>query len=72
MDEVYTYLAPLPNGIKEIVVPCVDGYTVYIDAALDREARKRAYKHAIKHVRENDFSKEDVQEIEELTHKGKP
>ena len=70
MDEIYVYLVPLPEGIHEMIAPCADGYTVYIDAGLDRDGMRHAYEHALTHVANNDFRKADVQEIEFSAHHG--
>lgn len=64
MDDVFVYFIKLPPCIDEIVVPCVHGYTVYIDVRLDDAHRLKAYEHALEHIRNNDFEKDDVQEIE--------
>lgn len=64
MDDVFVYLTALPDGINELVLPCADGYTVYLDDGLDQAGRIDKYEHAIEHIRENDFSKSNVQEIE--------
>ena len=64
MDDVFTYLIPLPDGIHEMVTPCADGFTVYIDADLDEAHRIKAYRHALRHIELNDFEKEDVGNIE--------
>lgn len=69
MDDVFVYLTDLPDGIREMVVPCGDGnYTVYLSAKLDNIHRQRAYEHALKHIRDNDFQKTDVQQIEAAAH----
>ena len=64
MDNIYVYLVPLPSGVNEAVMPCMDGFTVYIDQNLDPLNRQKAYDHAIGHIREDDYKKTDVQEIE--------
>lgn len=68
MDDIYTYLIPLPPGINEIVLPCFEGYTIYIDSRLTREKQVRSYYHALGHIVNNDFEKADVQEIETNAH----
>jgi hypothetical protein len=55
MDNIYTYFVPLPDGVNEMVTPCADGYTVYIDVHLDKEHRIDAYNHAIRHVTSGDL-----------------
>lgn len=71
MDNVFTYLVDLPDGINEFVRPCQDGFTIYIDARLDNIQRQEAYRHALRHIQNDDFSKTDVQEIEYEAHKGR-
>lgn len=69
-DDVFVYLADLPDGIKEMVTPCADGcYTAYIDARLNTVQRQKAYQHAIQHIQNDDFSKTDVQSIEYEAHR---
>lgn len=69
MDDVYAYLTRLPRGVREMVAPCADGYTVYIDERLSEPARLAAYNHAVLHIRNGDFERYDVQEIEALAHR---
>ena len=64
MDDIYVYMADLPDGIHEMVTPCCDGYTVYIDLKLSDTGKKEAYQHALEHIKRNDFEKDDVQIIE--------
>lgn len=68
MDDIYTYLIPLPPGINEVVLPCLGGYTVYIDSRLSQEKQIRSYQHALGHIVNQDFEKTDVQEIEKDAH----
>ena len=52
-----------------MVVPNEDGsYTIFINAALNYESQQAALKHAMSHIENDDFYKEDVQEIEYLAH----
>ena len=69
MGNIYHYLAPLPTSISEIVVPCYDGYTVYTADWLSTSERIEAYNHAISHIKNNDWEKSNVQEIEYEAHK---
>lgn len=68
MDNIYTYFVRLPEGINEVVMPCLDGYTVYIDSSLSDERKIKAYNHALLHIVNRDFEKADVQEIEATAH----
>lgn len=66
---IYTYLVRLPgNDINEIVLPCMDGYTIYIDERLTREQQLKAYCHAMRHIKNADFEKTDVSKIEKEAH----
>ena len=69
MDDIYTYLVPMPGGVREYVTPCSDGYTVYINDQLDEEHRLQAYQHAVHHVQNNDLGAGNVQQIESLAHR---
>lgn len=65
---IYPYLLPdLP--VKEMVVPCSDGYTVYIQDSLSHEDRLKALHHALRHIYEDDFEKTDVDQIEAAAHR---
>lgn len=68
MDNVYIYFIAMPDGVREFVTPCLDGYTIYIDESLDEIGRAKAYDHAMSHITNNDFEREDVQEIESDRH----
>ena len=68
MVDIYVYIVDLPGRVDEIVLPCLDGYTVYLNARLSYAGRVRAYHHAIRHIERNDFEKYDVQQIEEEAH----
>jgi len=69
MADTYTYLLDLPDGVNEMVCPCLDGFTIYINARLDHEHQQQAYRHALRHIERNDFEKEDVGAIEAENHK---
>ena len=64
MDNIYVYNVSLPDGIKEMITPCFDGFTIYLDKNLDSWSRQKAYDHAIGHIKEEDHLKTDVQLIE--------
>ena len=68
MDDIYTYITRLPEGINEAVMPCEDGYTVYIAETLDRAARIEAYNHALRHIDAQDWRRVDIQDIEYSAH----
>lgn len=68
MGDVYIYIVDLPDRVDEMVTPCIDGYTVYLNARLTYAGRVRAYHHAMRHIERNDFEGFDIQEIEMEAH----
>jgi hypothetical protein len=64
MDNIYHYIAPLPIGVDEAVLPCFDGYTIYTADRLDPFRREIAYNHALSHIIRKDWEQSSVQEIE--------
>lgn len=68
MDNIYTYCTRLPDGLNEMILPCSDGYTVYIDDRLSSLGRLEAYQHAIRHIENRDWEKRNIQEIEMDAH----
>lgn len=72
-DNVYVYIVDLPVGITEMVTPCLDGYTIYLNAKVSAEAQRQGYLHALYHIRNNDFEREgNIQVIESQAHKNAP
>lgn len=68
-DRLFIYHIALPDGINEAVLPCLDGYTIYLNEKLSPQKREDAFWHAIEHIQNHDFEKTDVQEIESQAHK---
>jgi len=54
-SDIYVYFIDIPGKVKEMVVPCHMGYTIYIDKKLDENQRIKAYRHAMKHINNNDW-----------------
>ncbi|MDE7321832.1 MAG: hypothetical protein K2N73_03720, partial [Lachnospiraceae bacterium] len=55
--------------IHEAVTPNEDGsVTIFIDKNITFEAQQKRFLHAMKHLMENDFDKDDVQKIEAEAH----
>lgn len=48
-----------------------DSYTIFLNAKLTRENHLKSYAHAIRHIENGDFDKEDVGEIEKEAHNFK-
>lgn len=45
-----------------------DSYSIFIDATLCYEKQQEVFRHEMKHILGDDFSKDDVQEIEREAH----
>lgn len=69
MDNIYVYVVDMPTSATEMVMPCCGGYTIYLNARKSIDERVKAYRHALKHIENNDFEKADVQEIESEAHR---
>ena len=73
MIEVFVKIIDMNTGIREQVVKNHDGsFTVFINARYATEAQKAAYIHAIGHIENDDFEKDDVQQIEAEAHRRNP
>lgn len=68
IDSIYTYQVAMPNGVNEVVTPCFSGFTIYINKNLTYEQKQKAFAHALLHIKNNDFEKDNVQAIEAQTH----
>lgn len=72
MVDVYVYEVDIHGKVSEAVVPCIDGYTVYINRNLPRNRRISALEHAVRHILHGDFEKPDAGEIEVEAHAQTP
>lgn len=68
MDDIFVYLTRLPAGIHEAVLPCSEGYTIYLNEIDSRSRQMEAYEHAMKHIQSDDWKRTDVQSIESKCH----
>lgn len=68
MDDIFIYCVVLPSGVHEMVTPCADGYTVYLNALDCKDRQEQALNHVIRHIKNGDFEKVNVQTIEAETH----
>ncbi len=66
MNDTFVYFASLPAGVDEIVVPCLDGFTVYIDENLSLDRQKKAYTHALEHIANGDFDYDNTASVHEV------
>lgn len=57
------------NSANEMIVPNADGtYTVLINARSAYNKQIEAFKHALQHIKNMDFFRNDVQKIETKAH----
>lgn len=56
------------KGNEMVTVNEDDSYTILINARLSYEGQLKAYEHALRHINDDDFQKEDVQSIEYNAH----
>lgn len=65
MAEINVQLLDMDTKIPEHLVKNHDNsYTIFINARASRENQLKSYYHALRHIHEDDFYKEDVQKIE--------
>ena len=69
MEEINVQLLDMDTKIPEqLVKNDDDSYTIFLNARLSQESHLKSYFHALEHIKENDFEKEDVQQIEAEAH----
>lgn len=69
MEDINVIYMDMPTGIPEEVHHNPDGsYTVFVNAKYSYSKWVESYVHAIWHIKDNDWQKEDVQEIEYEAH----
>lgn len=67
--DVNIVLMDIDFKTNEVVTENEDGsYTIVINARLSEDGRVQAYKHAMHHIKNADFSKSNVQQIEYAAH----
>lgn len=70
IGNAFIYPIDMKGTARAMIRPCVEGYTIYVDINLPRDQQVKAALHELRHIRENDFEKENVQEIEAKNHEG--
>lgn len=64
-ESIGVYFLNMDAAIEEEVHPNEDGsFSIFINARLNWERQMAAYQHAIRHIMEDDFSKDCADEIE--------
>lgn len=65
--DYFIYFQPMHGSIGGYVTPNPDGtFSVYLNERLSREQNMKTLKHEINHIVADDFSKDDVAQIEGL------
>jgi hypothetical protein len=68
--DINTQLIDMDVLVSEQISKNSDGsYTIFINARLSHERQIEAYAHALRHIQENDFEKENADQIEVDAHK---
>ena len=69
MEGINVQILDMDTMIPEhLVKNADDSYTIFLNARLSKDSQLKYYYHALKHITENDFCKNDVQKIESETH----
>lgn len=69
VSDVFTCIEELPPSIAGYTVSNPDDtYTIILNSRVTRERQLEAYRHELRHIRESDFEKEYVQEVETIAH----
>ncbi len=69
MEDINVQLLNMDTMIPEHLVKNADDtYTIFLNARLSQENRLKSYWHALQHIQDEDFLKEDVQRIEKKAH----
>ncbi len=69
MEDINVQLLDMDTKIPEHLIKNDDDtYTVFLNARLSQESRVKSYYHALRHIANDDFEKENVQTIERKAH----
>lgn len=67
--DINTKIIDMDVLVGEQITANSDGsYTIFLNARLSHERQLEAYSHALRHIRENDFCKENADKIEVQAH----
>lgn len=68
-EDVFVEIVDMDTTAEEVVTENADGsYTIFINARIAYDRQQEAIQHAIRHITDRDFEKEDVQQIEAAAH----
>ena len=69
MEDINVQLLDMDTMIPEhLIKNDDDSYTIFLNARLSRDSQLKSYYHALRHIKEDDFEKEDIQKIEAGAH----
>lgn len=69
MEDINVQLLDMDTMIPEhLIKNDDDSYTIFLNARLSRDSQLKSYYHALRHINEDDFCKENIQEIESEAH----
>ena len=64
-EDIGVYFLNMDTSVHEEVHLNTDGsFSIFINARISYEQQMRAYQHAIKHIMNDDFNKENADDIE--------
>ena len=68
--DVNVFLRDFPNTKEcEVITENSDGsYTIFLNSRMSHERQLNAYRHALEHIQNGDFQRQDVQQIETVAH----
>lgn len=70
-EDIGVHLIDMDTAIHEQVIKNEDGsFSIFLNARLNYEARMKAYKHALFHIANDDFYKDNVDDIEAAAHEA--
>lgn len=68
-EDINVVVMDLPIGLKEQVINNHDGsYTILLNSRYNAETIEKAKQHAVDHIKNEDFQKDNVQDIEAAAH----
>ena len=71
-EDIGVHFLNMDTSIEEQVVYNEDNsFSIFINARISNERQMIAYHHALKHIMNNDFSKDSADDIETAAHKLK-
>ena len=69
LENINVQIMDMDTMVPEHLVKNEDNsYTIFLNARLSKEKQLKSYYHALRHINENDFCKENVQKIEYEAH----